>query len=167
MRLLFVLFAIAATTSAATIDIPPDIERRSQYDITVNGSSDALRLEPRPLYDMVSVQSTCRWSNCNEPCPDNFIVIPRLGGSGGEKMWDHSHCVTGVIPTLSLVLHIYIASLFRSYSVNSVLYVSPRLAVIHPLPISIRTSFRIIQTPNLDIHNHHFQHPQLLHQSFH
>jgi hypothetical protein len=60
--------------------------------MAANGSSDAPRLERRTLYDMVSVQSTCRWSNCNEPCSDTFIAMPRLEGNSGEKMWDHSHC---------------------------------------------------------------------------
>jgi len=35
---------------------------------------------------------TCRWTNCNDNCPEGFQSVARQGGSANEKMIDHTHC---------------------------------------------------------------------------
>jgi hypothetical protein len=60
--------------------------------------------------------------NCALPAIVSRALFSAVGASCG---CDPSNTfITGIIPTLSLYTHIYIASLFYSYSINSVLHSS-------------------------------------------
>jgi chitinase len=74
MHIFAVLLTLTETAFARGIYRPQSLDRRDS------------------LYDQTTLESTCRWTNCGEPCPPNFVAIPR-GDSKTEKMWDHTHCI--------------------------------------------------------------------------
>lgn len=48
--------------------------------------------KPYTFVDTANPQ--CKWTNCNEPCPDDYVHMTRKDGGArdGELMWDESAC---------------------------------------------------------------------------
>ncbi|KAH7074052.1 hypothetical protein FB567DRAFT_553547 [Paraphoma chrysanthemicola] len=72
MRTLVPILLIIHYVLSATVPFPATLNQRS--------------------LDHLTVENTCRWTNCDEPCPTGFSMVSRQGGAKHEMLWDHNHC---------------------------------------------------------------------------